>query len=209
MEKALSKVTECRIPLARRGPVTGNPVLGPPLLITKKMVVKSICKMKNGKVSGPSGVVTEKLKASSDTCSELIADLTNSIVRENAMPSEWDGSFIFSVFKGEAIDRGNYRGLKLTEHVLKVVERIIEVIIRDVANVDDMQFRFMPGHGTTDTIFILRQIQEKYIGKNCNLYFAFVELKKAFDRVPRKVLWWALRKVGIPEWIVRLVQMLY
>ena len=119
--------------------------------------------MKNGKASGPSGVVTEKLKASSDTSSELIADLTNSIVRENAMPSEWDGSFIFSVFKGEAIDRGNYRGLKLTEHVLKVVERIIEVVIRDVANVDDMQFRFMPGRGTTDTIFILRQIQEKYI----------------------------------------------
>ena len=76
--------------------------------------------MKNGKASGPSGVVTEMLKASSDICSELIADLTNSIVRENAMPSEWDESFIFNVFKGkrEAIDRGNYDGLKLTEHVL-------------------------------------------------------------------------------------------
>ena len=56
------------------------------------------------------------------------------------MTSEWDDSFIFSVFKGkdEAIDTGNYRGLKLTEHVLKVVKRIIEVIIRDVVNVDDM-----------------------------------------------------------------------
>ena len=65
---------------------------------------------------------------------ELIADLANSIVRRNAMPSECDDSFIFSVFEGigEAIDRGNYRGLKLAEHLLKVVERIIEVIIRDV-----------------------------------------------------------------------------
>ena len=47
------------------------------------------------------------------------------------MPSEWDGSFIFSVFKGkgQAIDKCNYCGLKLTEHVLKVVEQIIEVII--------------------------------------------------------------------------------
>ena len=61
-------------------------------------------------------MVTEMVKASSDICSELIADLTNSIVRENVMPSEWDDSFIFSVFKGkgEAIDRGNYLGLKLT-----------------------------------------------------------------------------------------------
>ena len=104
------------------------------------MVVKSICKMKNDKASGPSVVVTEILKASSDICSELIADLTNSIVRENAMPSERDDSFIFSEFKGkdEAIARGNYRGLKPTEHVLKVVERIIKVIIRDVVNFDDM-----------------------------------------------------------------------
>ena len=60
--------------------------------------------------------------------------------------------------------------------MLKVVERIIEVIIRDVVN--DMQFGFMPGRGTTPTIFILRQIQEKYIGKNHNLYFAFVDEKR-------------------------------
>ena len=61
------------------------------------------------------------LKASSNICSELIVDLTNSTVQENMMPSEWDDSFIFSVFKGkgEAIDRGNYHSLKLPEHVLK------------------------------------------------------------------------------------------
>ena len=57
-----------------------------------------------------------------------------------------------------------------------------------------MQFGFMPGCGTTDVISIVTQIQEAYIRKNRNLYFAFVDLGKAFDRVPRKVLWWALRK---------------
>ena len=38
---------------------------------------------------------------------------------------------------------------------------------------------------------------------------AFVDLEKAFDRVPRKVIWWALRKPGVEEWIVRLVQGMY
>ena len=37
----------------------------------------------------------------------------------------------------------------------------------------------------------------------------FVDLEKAFDRVPRKVIWWALRKLGVEEWIVRLVQEMY
>ena len=38
---------------------------------------------------------------------------------------------------------------------------------------------------------------------------AFVDLEKAFDRVPRKVIGWALRKLGVDEWIVRLVQGMY
>ena len=38
---------------------------------------------------------------------------------------------------------------------------------------------------------------------------AFIDLEKAFDQVPRKVIWWALRKLGVEEWIVRLVQGMY
>ena len=41
------------------------------------------------------------------------------------------------------------------------------------------------------------------------LLYAFLDLEKACDRVPRKVLWWAMRKVGVDEWIVRLVQAMY
>ena len=38
---------------------------------------------------------------------------------------------------------------------------------------------------------------------------AFVDLEKAFHSVPRKVIWWALRKLGVEEWIVKLVQGIY
>ena len=57
----------------------------------------------------------------------------------------------------------------------------------------------MPGRGTTDAIFTARQLQEKYLGKKKDLYFAFVDLEKAFDRVPREVTRWALRQVGVEE----------
>ena len=38
---------------------------------------------------------------------------------------------------------------------------------------------------------------------------AFVDLEKAFDHVPWKVIWWTLRKLGVEEWLVRLVQRMY
>ena len=107
------------------------------------------------------------------------------------------------------MDRGSYRGLKLTEQVMKVLERIVDGLIRQVVLTDDSQFGFVPGRGTVDAIFIVRQLQEKYLAANKRLYMASVDLEKAFDRVPQRVIWWALSKLGVDEWIVRLVQGMY
>ena len=45
----------------------------------------------------------------------------------------------------------------------------------------------MKGEGTTDAIFTVRQMQEKFRVKGKRLYFGFVDLEKAFDRVPTEV----------------------
>ena len=68
--------------------------------------------------------------------------------------------------------------MKVTEHVFK--RRIGEKV-----KIDGMQFGFMPGNGTTDAIFTVRQMQEKCVCKG-KFLFAFVDLEKAFDRVPRE-----------------------
>ena len=72
-----------------------------------------------------------------------------------------------------------------------------------------MQCSFMSGCGTTDAIFIVRQLQEKHLTANKPLYMAFFDLEKAFDRVPRDDIWWEMHKLGIDEWLVRLVQSMY
>ena len=92
---------------------------------------------------------------------------------------------------------------------MKFFERIIEQEIRKVNYISDMQFGFMPGKGTIDVIFIARQLQEKYLGKNKNLYFAFVDLEKAFDRVPSDVVRLAMRKLNIDEWPTETVMAMY
>jgi len=102
---------------------------------------------------------------------------------------------------------GSYRGIKLLEHAVKVVERIFEHRIRQQIEVDDMQFGFMKGKGTTDAIFTVRQMQENFRVKGKKLYFGFVDLVKAFDRVPREVIRWAMR--GVEEWLASPVMSMY
>jgi hypothetical protein len=90
-----------------------------------------------------------------------------------------------------------------------VLERVVEGLIRKRVVIDEIQFGFMPGCGTTDAIFILCQIQEKHLAANKPLFIAFIYLEKAFDRVPRDVIWWALRKLRSDEWLVQVVQLIY
>ena len=59
-----------------------------------------------------------------------------------------------------------------------------------MVNIDEMKFGFVPGRGTTDAIFIVRQLQCSRSTPLLRNYFAFVGLEKAFDHVPRKVPWW-------------------
>ena len=88
-----------------------EPLIDPAPFIAANVVLSSIRKIKLGKSPGPLNVIAETLKSLPDQCSQLIADLINAIFKEG---------------KDSALDRGNYHGLKLTDQVQKVVERVIE-----------------------------------------------------------------------------------
>ena len=164
-----------------------------------------------GKAAGPSGLVSEMLTASGEAGVLWTVDVFNAIVREGKIPADWRRSWMVSIYKGrgDALECGSYRGIKLLDQVMKVFERVMEQKIRNMVTIDEMQFGFRPGSGTTDAIFIVRQIQEKFLAKKKELWMAFVDLEKAFDRVPREVLWWALRQSGVEEWIVKVIQSMY
>ena len=144
-----------------------HPVEGPAMQIKKEWVEEAIRKMKNGKAAGMSDIVAEMVKASGDTGIELITSLANQIMKDGVIPQDWQSSVIVNCFKGkgDALERGNYRGLKLVDQVMKVIGRVIDKLLRERIDIDEMQFGFVPGRGTTDGIFLLRQLQEKYLGK--------------------------------------------
>ena len=67
--------------------------------------------------------------------------------------------------KGNALECGSYRGIKLLDQAMKILERVIERRVRDKVQINGMQFGFRSGIGTTDAIFIVRQMQERFLAK--------------------------------------------
>ena len=67
--------------------------------------------------------------------------------------------------KGDALECGSYRGIKLLDLVMKILERVLEKRIRERVTLDEMQFGFRPGRGTIDAIFIVRQMHQKVSGE--------------------------------------------
>ena len=68
------------------------------------------------------------------------------------MPNDWQDSFIVNLYKdkGDALNRGNYRGLKFIQQSMKVLEPLVEGLVRQRVDIDEMLYcRFMPGPGTT------------------------------------------------------------
>ena len=74
----------------------------------------------------------EMIRAAGDMGATMIRDLAVAIIHDGKVPSDWEQSFIVCLYKGKgvALERGNYRGLKLTEQVMKIRDRIVDDLIR-------------------------------------------------------------------------------
>ena len=112
-------------------------------------------KMKRHKAPGLSGLVAEMIQATGDIGIQWILDLCNVIVKEGSIPEDWKSSVVLPIYKGKGdpMECGSYKGIKLLEHAMKVVETVFEYRIRQQIEIDDMQFGFMKAKGTTDAIF--------------------------------------------------------
>ena len=179
--------------------------------VSKEEVMENMQRMKNGKAVGPDDIPVEVWKCLGESALKFLTKLYNRTMESERMPEEWRDSVLIPIFKnkGDVQSCSNYRGIKLISHTMKLWERIVEKRLRSDLKFSNQQYGFMPGKSTTDALFALRVLMEKYREGQKELHCVFVDTEKAYDKVPREEVWYCMRKSGLAEKYVRIVQDMY
>ena len=156
--------------------------------VSKEEVRENMQRMKNGKAVGPDDIPVEVWKCLGESALKFLTKLYNRTMESERMPEEWRDSVLIPIFKnkGDVQSCSNYRGIKLISHTMKLWERIVEKRLRSDLKFSNQQYGFMPGKSTTDALFALRVLMEKYREGQKELHCVFVDLEKAYDKVPRE-----------------------
>ena len=181
--------------------------------ITKEEVERALKETKTGKAPGVDGVHAEMLKEGGLTVVEWLVRLFNVCFYLGMCPVDWVLAVIVPLYKGKGdiYECSNSRGISSLSVVGKVYGRALINRIRDRTEsvISDVQSGFRRGRGCTDQSFVVRHICEKYFRKGKDVFCAFFDLEKAYDRVDREAMWHVLRLYGADGKLLKAVKILY
>jgi len=170
--------------------------------ITVEEVRKAMEEQDVAKAFGPDGISNWVLKRCSHQLAEKIHGVIVSSLTEGKVPSDWKRAEIVPIFKGGNKNNPmNYRPVSLTSVVVKICERIIKQrwmkYLEDNNVLTNRQFGFRGGRSCVTNLIgfysrVIDIVQERDGWVDC----AYLDLKKAFDKVPHKKLLWKLETIG-------------
>jgi hypothetical protein len=175
-------------------------------------VEKAIAGLRNYKTPDLDGQVAELLKYGGPELVTMVWELLAECWRTGVIPSALDIGRMFPLHKkGPRTEVTNYRGVVVLNTLQKVLARIVLHRTRDVLEAEllDCQSGFRPDRGTVDHIWVLSELIRMCREFQIPLFLAFVDLEKAYDGVPRDLLFALLRRRGVSEDCVAMIEVMY
>ena len=115
--------------------------------------------------------------------------------------------------RGKKSDPANYRGISLTSNLGKLFNEVLYARILKFLNLNKIihenQIGFKEESRNTDHIFTLKSIIEIYESQKKKVFAAFIDLRKAFDTVWHKGLFYVLLKHNFSHKIFKMVHSMY
>lgn len=171
--------------------------------------------LKNSKAAGIDLIKNEFLKYGADVMLLPLVKLFNKILQVQKFPTVWNISFISVIHKsGSTYDCENYRGISVCSCLGKLFTKLIQIRISNFLSdndiLEDNQAGFRANYRTTDQIFIVKTLLNKYLHKlKKPIYACFVDFSKAFDSVWRQGLFHKLHNLGIKGNILETIKHMY
>lgn len=139
-------------------------------------------------------------------------ELLTLVWEEGNTPQAWRNAVLVALAKkGDLTLCDNWRGISLLDIAGKVLARVmqdrLQVLGMDVLH--ESQCGFRNCRGVTDMSFAVRQLIEKLGEHKEKGYLLFIDLKKAYDSVPRDAMWAVLGKLGVPPVMVAVIRSLH
>ena len=182
-------------------------------LITREEVQEAVREVKVGKAAGLDGCAAECVKNGGVTVVEWLLRLLNVCFLSSMVPIDWASACVVPLYKGKGdkYDCTSFRGISLLSVVGKVYGKVLIKRVREgtEGSICDEQGGFRRGRGCVDQIFAVRQVCEKYLAKGKDVFWAFMDLEKAYDRIDREGLWTVLRLYGIGGRLLKGVKSFY
>ena len=171
--------------------------------------------LKNGKASGIDLISYEMLKCIIAYNPNILLKVFNSVLQHNLSISDWFVSIITPIHKkGPKMDPDNYRGISLISCLYKLLTAILnkrlEKYCKENKILPENALGFVSGNRTSDAHLILHYLTQNYCHKsNRYIYSCFVDFSKAFDCIPRDILFQRLIDKGITGKVFNLIKNIY
>jgi hypothetical protein len=181
---------------------------------TREEVKENITKRKEQKAMGADSIPNEFIKHAGRHTRVRLTEVFNIVREAEYTPPSWRDAKMTMLPKGgdkELLD--NYRGITVNSNVGKLFTRILtrrmEQDVEERGLLGKIQHGFRKGWRSTDAAFTLTHIINKYQREKGKLAIAFLDLKKAYDRISRVELWKTLNAIGYGGKLLRIIQGMY